>query len=301
MPNVPIVDPHLLLWDPTRFKMPWLDTDYWTDEKSILGRPYGLAGLDQQRDGVEIEAVVCFEVGVAPAYGLLEARWLHGLGDIDPQVQGVVAWAPMEYGEQARAYLEAVRAIGPRVKGVRRVLELEPEDFCLQPGFVRAVRMLPELGFSFDLAIKRRQLASSIELVERCPDTTFILNHIGKPGIRDGVRDPWWDEIHDMAEHPNVSCKVSGAITEADFNAWTYDQIAPYLERVLEVFGEDRVMFAGDWPVVLLASSYGGWVQTAERLVSQLSARAQAKFWAGNARRIYRLGGQAGVTAEGGR
>src|SRR5207244_6141060 len=133
----PIVDPHLLLWDPTRFRMPWLDTDYWTDEESVLGRPYRLAELDEHTRGISIEAVVCFEVGVAPAYALLEAQWLDSLGRRDPRVQGVVAWAPMEDGEQARAYLEAVAAIGPRIKGVRRMLELEPDDFCLQPGFVR--------------------------------------------------------------------------------------------------------------------------------------------------------------------
>jgi len=289
MPEVPLVDTHVLPWDPSRFKMPWLDTDYWTDEEAVLARPYGLDDFDLATPGIAVEALVCLEVGVAPAYALLEARWLDALGQRDPRVQGVVAFAPMEYGEQARAYLEAVAAIGPRVKGVRRVLELEPDDFCLQPGFVRAARMLPQLGLSFDLAIKRWQLRSTIALVERCPETTFLLDHIGKPGIRDGVRAPWWDEIAALASCPNVACKLSGAVTEVDFKRWKEDDLVPYLERVLDVFGEDRVLFGGDWPVVLLAASYRRWVETVERVVGQLSASAREKLWRGNARRWYRL------------
>ena len=116
-----------------------------------------------------------------------------------------------------------------------------------------------------------------------------MLNHIGKPGIRNQEREPWWSEIAAFAALQNVYCKVSGAITETDFKCWTLDKIRPYVERVLEVFGEDRVMFAGDWPVVLLASTYRGWVQTAETLVEGLSAEARRKFWADNARRFYRL------------
>jgi predicted TIM-barrel fold metal-dependent hydrolase len=289
MPSVPIVDSHVLIWDPVRFKLPWLDTDYWADPEAVLGRPYGPAEFDQDTSGIAVEALVCLEVGTAPAYGLLEAQWLDSLARQDSRIRAVVAWAPMEYGEQARAYLEAVRSIGPRIKGVRRVLELEPDDFSLQPGFVRATQMLPAYGLSFDLAIKRLQLRNGIELVRRCPETSFVLNHLGKPGIKSRLRDPWWGEIAELASMQNVVCKVSGVITEGDVKHWGYDDVAPYLERVLEVFGEDRILFGGDWPVVLLAASYRRWLETAERVVSGLSSQGQAKFWADNARRFYRL------------
>jgi L-fuconolactonase len=289
MPDMPLVDTHLLLWDPERHKMPWLSTDYWTDEESVLAHPYGLAEFDRQRDGVEVGGLVFVEVGVAPAYGLLEAKWANAIAERDPRLQGIVAWAPMEYGEQARAYLEAVVAIGPRVKGVRQVLELQPADFCVRPGFDQAVGILAEYGLSFELAVKKHQLANATELVRRHPDVQFMLNHIGKPGILSHEREPWWSDIATIAALPNVFCKVSGAITEADFKAWTLDDIRPYVERVLEVFGEDRVVFAGDWPVVLLASTYVRWVEAAETLVAGLSADAKRKFWADNARRFYRL------------
>jgi L-fuconolactonase len=289
MPSVPIVDSHVLIWDPVRFKLPWLDTDYWTDPESVLGRPYGPAEFDRDASGIAVEALVCLEVGAAPAYGLLEAQWLDSLACQDSRIRAVVAWAPMEYGEQTRTYLEAVTSIGPRIKGVRRVLELEPDDFSLRPGFIQATQMLPAYGLSFDLAIKRWQLRSGIELVRRCPETSFVLNHLGKPGIKNGLRDPWWGEIVELASLRNVVCKVSGVITEGEVKHWSYDDVAPYLERVLEVFGEDRILFGGDWPVVLLAASYRRWLETAERVVSRLSSEAQAKFWAGNARRFYRL------------
>src|SRR3954447_18881436 len=121
MPDTPLVDTHLLLWDPTRNEMPWLSTAYCTDDESLLPGAYGLSEFDRQRDGVEVGGMVFMEVGVAPAYGLLEAKWANAIGERDSRLQGIVAWAPMEYGEQARAYLEAVVAIGPRIKGVRRV------------------------------------------------------------------------------------------------------------------------------------------------------------------------------------
>ena len=167
MPDTPLVDTHLLLWDPQRHEMPWFATDYWTDEESVLAHPYGLAEFDQQRDGIEVGGLVFMEGGVAPAYGLLEARWANAIGERDARLQGIVAWAPMEYGEQARAYLEAAVAIGPRVKGVRQTLELLPVDFCLRPGFDHAVGMLAEYGLSFELAIKKHQLQNATELARR--------------------------------------------------------------------------------------------------------------------------------------
>ncbi|HZB96549.1 MAG TPA: amidohydrolase family protein, partial [Herpetosiphonaceae bacterium] len=211
----------------------------------------------------------------------------------DPRLQGIVAWAPLEYGERARAFLEALVAVDPRIKGVRRIVQSEPEvDFCLRPDFVRGVRLLPEYGLSCDICIRHPQLASTIKLVRQCPETSFILDHIGKPNIKDHVLDPWWEEMRELASLPNVICKVSGMVTEADPQHWTPDDLAPYLAHVLDVFGEDRVAFGGDWPVVTQAASYRRWVETLDALTAHLSPEARRKLWAENARRFYRLAPQ---------
>jgi L-fuconolactonase len=284
MPDFPIIDAHLHLWDPQHFRMSWLDGN------QLLNQRYGLDEYRQHTAGITIEAMVYLQVEVEPPYALLEARWVADRAREDPRLRGIVAWAPLEYGERARAFLEALIDVDPRVKGVRRIIQFEPDlEFCLRPDFVRGVQLLPEYGLSFDICIDHRQLSNTIELVRRCPDTSFILDHVGKPNIKDHVLEPWRSQIQELAALPNVICKISGMVTEADHQRWTIDDLAPYVAHVLEVFGEDRVAFGGDWPVAVQAASYARWVETLDELTAHLSPEAKRKLWAENARRFYRL------------
>jgi L-fuconolactonase len=284
MPDFPIIDAHVHLWNPTRFRMPWLD------DNELLNKPYELAEYRKHTQGVDIEGIVYLEVDMAPAYGLLEAQWVANLAKKDPLVQGIVAWGPVEDGDCFRTYLDALVTTGPLVKGVRRILQSEADaNYCLRPGFVRGIQLLSEYDLSFDICIYQHQLAGVIQLVEQCPNINFMLDHIAKPVIVGRNLDPWREEMQALAAFPNVMCKVSGMVTEADLDTWTMDDLAPYLEHVLTVFGEDRVAFGGDWPVVLNASSYLRWVQTLDALTAHLSDEARHKLWAENARRFYRL------------
>lgn len=131
--------------------------------------------------------------------------------------------------------------------------------------------------------------AASIYPLEVSPYTSFILDHIGKPNIKDRILDPWRAEIRQLGAFPNVICKVSGMVTEADHQSWTAADLRPYLEHVVEVFGEDRIAFGGDWPVAYQASPYRRWVDTLDQLTTGLSPTAKRKLWAENARRFYRL------------
>ena len=284
MPPGPIVDSHVHLWDPTRFRMPWLDGN------ERIGKPFGLAEFREHSAGIEVEGIVYLQVEVTPPYALLEAQWVADQPAGGPPIVGIVPWAPLEDGDRARSFLDAMVAIDPRIKGVRRLYQSEPDlDFCIRPDFIRGVQILPEYSLSFDLGVFNQHLKNTIALIRACPDVSFVLDHIGKPDIKGGMVQPWRDEIRELASFPNVVCKVSGMVTEADPDAWTTAELRPYVEHVLESFGEDRVRFGGDWPVVLMASPYRRWVETLDEITAGLSDAAKRKLWNANARRFYRL------------
>ena len=282
--QISIIDAHVHLWNPDIFYMPWLE------DVPAIRRPYGLQEYHEQIRHLPIAGMVYVEVGVDPRQALREAQYVVELAQEESRLQAIVAAAPVEQGAAVSGHLEALSALSPLVKGVRRNIQDETEpDFCLRPDFVEGVRLLAEYGLSFDLCIRHWQLRSVVELVRKCPDTRFILDHLGKPDIKQQVLDPWRGHLAQLAALPNVWCKVSGLVTEADHRRWTPDDLAPYLAYGLEVFGEDRVVFGGDWPVLLLASSYDQWIETLDSLTRPLSPEAKRKLWAENARHFYRF------------
>jgi L-fuconolactonase len=284
MPLGPIVDSHVHLWDPTRFRMTWLDGN------DTLDKPYGLADYRRHTQGVDVESFVYLQVEVNPPYSLLEAQWVANLEAEKPAIGAIVPWAPLEDGDRARSFIEALLAIDPRIRGIRRLYQDEPRaDFCVQPDFIRGVRLLPEYDLTFDLCLKHPQLRNTIELVRSCPRVSFVLDHIAKPDIKAGLLDPWRADIRELAAFPNVMCKTSGMVTEADTQNWTIDDLRPYYETIYEAFGEDRVMFGGDWPVVLMASPWRRWVDTLDELTASLTDTQKRKLWRENARRFYRI------------
>jgi L-fuconolactonase len=284
MPDVPIVDAHVHLWNPNEQRIPWLDGN------ALLERPYELAEYSEQTGGIELEAFVYVQVDVAPAYGLTEARRAATLAAADPRLRAIVAYAPLEDGRRMRGYLDDLVRISPLVRGVRRITQGETDPaFCLRPGFIEGVRQLPAYGLSCDLCIYHHQLGPAIELVRRCPEVRFMLDHLAKPAIAADELEPWRSQLAELAALPNVYCKISGLLTEADHGAWTAESIAPYVAHALAVFGEERVAFGSDWPVLLLAGSYTDWVNVLERLTADLGVAARRKLWAENATRFYRI------------
>ena len=284
MPDISVVDAHVHLWDPSIFPMSWLT------EAPMLNHPFGLADYNGQTTGLPISGMVYVEVDVAPQFALLEATSIVALATQDPRLQGIVVTAPVQYGEQVRVYLDAVQKLGPLIKGVRRNLQGEADaDYCLQSPFVQGVQLLAEYGYSFDICIHHEQLPAVTELVRRCPEVTFILDHCGKPNVREQVLDPWRMDLERLAALPNVGCKLSGLITEADVQKWQFADVLPYVTHTLTVFGGQRILFGGDWPVLLQAGSYKGWFSTVTRLLADLPETVQHAIWRENAIRYYRL------------
>jgi L-fuconolactonase len=285
MPAGPIVDAHVHLWDPTRMEIPWLSG------VPPINRPMGLDDYSAATDGLDVLGLVYLQVEVHPVYALIEARDLVTLAASDARIKGVVPWAPLELGETARYFLEELVALGPLVKGVRRIVQDEPDpEFCLQPRYVEGTRLLGELGLTADLCCNFRQLAPTVELVRCCPGTEFILDHIAKPNIRGGEMEPWASQIRELSALPNVVCKISGVVTEADHDGWSVADVRPWVEHCLDAFGPDRVVYGSDWPVATLASTYRRWVETLDEITSGWSEADRRKLWFENAARFYRLG-----------
>ena len=284
MPSIPIIDAHVHLWEPDRVMIPWL-----ANVPAINARR-DLANYQTDTRGIEVQGLVYLQVEVAPPYALLEARDLVRLARANPIIKGVVPWAPLEYGDKVRYFLEELVALGPEIKGVRRIVQDEPDpEFCLQPGFIAGATALSDYGLTADICCNFRQLGANVELVRRCPGTNFILDHIAKPYIRGSEFEPWARQMRDLADLPNVVCKISGVVTEADHDAWTIDDVTSFVHHALDCFGEDRVVFGSDWPVVTLASTFARWVETLDTLTASKSDAARAKLWRDNAITFYRL------------
>ena len=203
MSEFSIVDTHVHLWDPTNLNYSWLE------DLPQLNRVFLPADYREHCGLVNVEQMVFLECDLDPTQFLDEAKWVASLASEEPRLKGIVAHASLHKGEAVREDLEALVEV-PLVKGVRRLIQGEAVDFCVQPNFIAGVQALSDFELSFDLCIFHPQLGNTVKLVQQCPEVFFVLDHIGKPGIADGLLDPWRDELKELAALPNVVCKISG-------------------------------------------------------------------------------------------
>lgn len=283
MPDFAIVDTHVHFWDGG------INRVSWTAQLPAIDRPFLPADLDADSRAVALEAIVVVEADVDAGLYLKEAAWVAELARSETRLKAVVAHAPLQFGDAVGSELEKLAA-HDIVKGVRRLVQGQhAHALCSDEGFRRAVRMLPRFDFHFELCLLHDQLGPVLDLVRACPEVRFVLDHIAKPPIKAGLKDPWWHEIAELAALANVDCKISGVATEADHAAWSEDQLRPYLDRALDVFGPDRVLFGSDWPVMRLAVAYPRWVEIVDRAVADWSEADRRRLYVENARRVYRF------------
>lgn len=274
------IDAHQHFWRYNPRDYVWM-----TDKMAVLRRDYLPADLAPLLAASGISGTVA----VQARQSLEETAWLLSLADQDPAIQGVVGWVDL-CGARVDEQLESFSA-NPRLAGVRHVVQDGPDDrFMARDDFLRGIGRLKEFGLTYDLLLFPRHLPLACEVVARFPDQPFVLDHIAKPLIKDHQIEPWASDIRRLAQFENVFCKVSGMITEADWQDWQPPDFRPYLDVVLESFGTKRLMAGSDWPVCTLAGSYADVVNLAADYFVQLSLDEQSGIWAANARTFYKLG-----------
>ena len=203
-------------------------------------------------------------------------------------IRGVVGWVDLR-SPDVETQLERFRD-RKKMVGVRHVVQDEPDDkFVLRDDFMRGIGKLKAYDLVYDILVFPHQLPAAIDLVQRFPEQVFILDHIAKPYIKDKKMSPWDSDIKKLASFENVSCKLSGMVTEADWHNWAAEDLRPYMEVVLEAFGAERLTIGSDWPVCTLAGQYGGVVSIAADFIAQLSDSEQKAIWKANPERIYGL------------
>lgn len=216
-----------------------------------------------------------------------ETRWLLELADQYPHILGVVGWVDLR-AEDVRQQLSDFAA-HPRAVGVRHVIHDEPDvDFMLQPAFVRGVQQLVDFGLAYDLLLFQKHLPNALKLVQSCSSQQiFVLDHIGKPVFNGVAYLKWREGIRQLALNQNVYCKLSGMVTEVDWQHWEASDFEVYLQLLLDKFGADRLMIGSDWPVCLVAGSYSKVMQVVQDFIAQLSPDEQSAILGGNAARAY--------------
>jgi L-fuconolactonase len=279
----PIVDTHVHFWDPAHLRYSWLDGN------ALLNRPYLPADYFASAEPHRVDRLVFVQAACAPEQALDEVKWVTTLAAAEPRIAAIVADAPLERGDAAIASLDALREY-PLVRGIRRMLQGEGDpEFCLRPDFVRGVQLLAPRNMSFDLGLRRDQLAVVTKLVDQCPEVAFMVNHCAVPDVRNKTSEPWKSELAELAKRPNVFCKLSGLATAADHAAWNVEDLRPYVEHVLHVFGFERTAFGSDWPVMLQATPLPRWVGTVAALTETISEDEKSRLFSKTGSGFYRL------------
>ena len=228
-------------------------------------------------------------VAVQARQSLEETCWLLQLADEHPHIKGVVGWLDLR-SEQVEEQIAAF-AKHPKAVGVRHVIHDEEDvDFMLRPEFIRGVKLLEKYNLAYDILIFPTHLTNAIQFVKQFSEKqTFVVDHIAKPLIKDGIVSPWKEEIKALAQFPNVYCKVSGMVTEADWSKWKPENIRPYLDVVMEAFGSERILIGSDWPVCLVAGKYSQVMQVVIDYISTFTDKEQAMILGENAAKAYKI------------
>ena len=274
-----IIDAHHHLWEYKPAEYGWMD-----DTMSVLKQDYLPADLELELQHSDITGTVVIQA----RQSLEETRWLLELADKHSFIKGVVGWLDLcspALEQQLKEF-----ATHPKLVGVRHVLQDEvDDDFMLRPDFLRGIAQMGAYELCYDLLLFPRHLARAVKLVRTFPKQHFVLDHLGKPHIKAGEMEPWKSDIASLAGYPNVWCKLSGMVTEADHKHWQYKDLLPYMEVVLNAFGPDWILLGSDWPVCRLAGEYSEVLKIVPVFLDSMDEKDRAKILYQNAIDCYQL------------
>jgi L-fuconolactonase len=289
MPDFPIIDTHLHIWDHSRLK-------YSAFEGSpLFSKNFHVEDYRRDLGPVEVEAMVFLEcyADFGPERGqyLEEIAFVEEEAKRDPGIKAIVPMAPLEWGARVEPMLAEMKT-HPTVRGIRRIVEFDadPRALTLSESFIEGVNLLEKFGFHFEINVNHTQMDIVREFVKHIPNVKMILDHCGKPGIKEGALAQYRDDIKELSKVPNLWIKLSDLPVEADFKTWTEADLRPYIDATFENFGFDRTIYAGDWPICLQATTLPRWVDVLDRALAGVSERDRRKFYRDNANNFYRLG-----------
>jgi L-fuconolactonase len=273
------IDSHQHFWHYSSTEHAWM-----TDSMALIKRDFLPEDLRPLLLAIDFDGCVA----VQARQSMEETRWLLELADRYDFIKGVVGWVDLrspELPEQLERF-----ASNPKLAGVRHVVHDEPDDeFMLGTEFQHGISQLKRFDLTYDMLLFPKHLRVAIKLVEKFPEQAFVLDHIAKPRIAEGILSPWQEDLRELSRADNVYCKLSGMVTEARWNAWRPEDFRRYLDVVVEAFTPERLMIGSDWPVCTLSGDYASTMQIVIDYARQLPAEAQAGILGDNCARFYRL------------
>jgi L-fuconolactonase len=290
LPDFPIIDTHLHVWDPARLDYSWIKGN------PLFDRGYHVEDYARDLGPVQVEAIVfleCYADFTADGGQFIEeVRFVEDEARRDSRIMGIVPMAPLEWGRRVEPILEEMARNHPKVKGIRRIIEFDadPRALALSDAFIEGVNTLNRFGMHFEINVNHTQMDIVRAFVKRIPDVPMILDHCGKPGIAEGAISQYRADVAELARHPNLWIKLSDLPVEADWSRWTEADLKPYIDATIEAFGPDRTIYAGDYPVCLQATTLPRWVDTLDRALSGMPREDLRKIYRDNANAFYRLG-----------
>lgn len=277
-----IVDAHHHVWDPATADYPWL-----TDELAVIRRAFTPADLAPELLAAQVDATILVQTRAS----LAETQEFLELTEAVPFIRGVVGWVDLSAPSVGDVIAELqARPGGTRLVGIRHQVHDEPDpDWLLRDDITNGIRAVGAAGLAYDLLLRPRELPAALALARRLTDVRFVIDHLAKPPIASGDAEPWRQRLAQFSELEHVAGKVSGLVTEADWTSWTPADLQPFVDHALEVFGPGRLVFGSDWPVCLLAASYGQVVDATCATLDGLTDSERAAVFGGNACRTYRI------------
>jgi len=273
-----IIDTHQHFWNYDPKTHDWINEDMRVIRKDFL--PADLAPILKENN---VDGCIAVQADQTDA----ETQILIREANQNSFIKGVVGWVDLNSTEIEAALASYTDT--KMLKGFRHILQAEPKGFMLAPSFKKGLDALTKYNYTYDLLIYASQLKEAKEFISNHSTQPIVIDHLAKPNIKEGEWENWKKDINEIAQYPNVYCKISGMATEANWNTWTMDTLKPYIDTVVEAFGTDRIMFGSDWPVCLLASSYSKWLETLQNYFTTFSIDEQASFFANNAIKFYKL------------